>query len=462
MNGVVDIALFGWIPVVLLIFSLLPPTRAVIVSFLAAWMFLPMSGFSIPGLPDYTKTSAATYAVLLGMFIFDAPRVAKFRPSLLDLPMAVWVGVSYFSSISAGYGSYDGVASVLNKLIVWGVPYFIGRIYLSDLRSMRELALGLFIGGLVYVPLCIFEMRFSPQLHAMVYGFHQHDFAQTRRGGGYRPTVFMQHGLAVGTFMCTAALVGLWLWRSKAVRMLWGLPMGWLVFGVTATAVMCRSTGSTALLLLGIAVLMFTQLFRTSLAVVALIAAPVIYLLARTVGGWTGHELVELASMISEDRAGSISTRLASETALWHRVQPQLLLGAARFTFMGMDLEEGETAIIPDGMWLIALGVNGLIGLASFVALLLLPPLAFLRKAPGRVWAHPVVAPGAVVAIAVTLYMCDSLFNAMLNPLFVVAAGGLTSIVISSRRAARVTPVRRPAAAGRQGVSGRTEPGALA
>jgi O-antigen ligase len=113
-------------------------------------------------------------------------------------------------------------------------------------------------------------------------------------------------------------------------------------------------------------------------------------------------------------------------------------------------------------MWLIALGVNGLLGLASFVALLLLPPLAFLRRAPGRVWAHPAVAPAAVVAIAVTLYMCDSLFNAMLNPLFVVAAGGLTSIVISSRRAARAGPAQRPAAAGRQGIAGRTEPGALA
>ena len=57
------------------------------------------------------------------------------------------------------------------------------------------------LGGLIYVPLCLFEVRMSPQLHNMVYGFAQHSFGQTVRGGGWRPMVFMQHGLAVGLFM---------------------------------------------------------------------------------------------------------------------------------------------------------------------------------------------------------------------------------------------------------------------
>src|SRR5947209_3728901 len=106
----VHIALIGWIPVVLLIFSIMPATRAVIVSFLAAWMFLPMYGYDLPGIPDYTKTSATTYAVLLAMVLFDSRRLSAFRPRLLDLPMVVWCTVPLLSSMTAGYGIYDGLS----------------------------------------------------------------------------------------------------------------------------------------------------------------------------------------------------------------------------------------------------------------------------------------------------------------------------------------------------------------
>ena len=67
----------------------------------------------------------------------------------------------------------------------------------NDPASQRTLLISIFIGGLLYVPLCLFEIRMSPQLHKLVYGFHQHIFAQTFRFEGWRPTVFLQHGLAV-------------------------------------------------------------------------------------------------------------------------------------------------------------------------------------------------------------------------------------------------------------------------
>jgi hypothetical protein len=335
---------------------------------------------------------------------------------------------------------------MLHKWIEWGIPYFIGRVYITDLRAMKELALGLFIGGLVYVPLCLFEARMSPQLHAMVYGFHQHDFGQTMRGGGYRPTVFMQHGLAVGMFMCTAALCGFWLWRTRAVRVIWGMPVGALVLVVLGTAVLCRSTGAIALMLLGMGILTATKMLRTSLFVRVLLVLPVMYIVARTVGGWSGNELVELAENISVDRSGSLRVRLASETGLWRAIQPNLMFGAARFIFMSQEVEEGGTRIIPDGMWLLALGSHGLVGLAAFVASLLGPVWAFVRKAPARVWGHAEAASAAVLAMVVLLYMCDSLFNAMPNPLFLVAAGGLTTLA-TTRQRARVAPSAPPVAA---------------
>ena len=51
------------------------------------------------------------------------------------------------------------------------------------------IAVGIFIGGLVYAPLCLIEMRLSPQLHRWIYGYMANAFAHSVRGEGYKPTV---------------------------------------------------------------------------------------------------------------------------------------------------------------------------------------------------------------------------------------------------------------------------------
>lgn len=457
MNFMVPLALIGWIPAVLLLFMLLTPVRAVIAAFLAAWLFLPMAGYALPGLPDYTKTSATCFGVLLATLLFDSGRLMQFRPSWADLPMLVWCLVPLPSALTAGYDLYEGATGVVAYVIMWGVPYVIGRVYFTSLATLREFAIGFFIGGLIYTPLCLFEIRMSPQLHNWVYGYHQHDWLQVFRGGGFRPTVFMQHGLAVGTFMCTAALIGFWLWRSRSPRAMLGVPMGALVAAVGGTAVLCKSTGATLLLLMGAGVLVASRWFKTRLLLLSLIAGPVIYIVLRTVGGWSGQELIDLAAMISEDRAGSVATRLTSETGTWDKVQPYLWFGTKRFTFVSSGLEEGELRVIPDGMWIIALGCNGIVGLAAFLGAILVPPALFTLRVRPTLWLHPLAAPAAALAVVLALYMVDFLFNAMVNPLFLLAAGGLVStcaaaVVATGQRPEVATPAR-PALGTTTGVS---------
>ncbi len=89
---------------VLVLFAVMPPRRAVIASFVGAWLFLPLVGYALPGLPDYTKMSATCYGVLLGMLLFDGARLFQFRPSWIDLPIVVWCLVPLASSISNGLG----------------------------------------------------------------------------------------------------------------------------------------------------------------------------------------------------------------------------------------------------------------------------------------------------------------------------------------------------------------------
>src|SRR6266852_5722190 len=59
---------------------------------------------------------------------------------------------------------------------------------------------------------------------------------------------------------------------------------------------------------------------------------------------------------------------------------------------------------------------------------LLLPILLLLRRYPVSMWGHPLVAPVGGIAILLALFMIDSLFNSMINPVFVLGAGGLAGL----------------------------------
>src|SRR5205807_761023 len=115
-----------------------------------------------------------------------------------------------------------------------------------------------------YAPGCLFEIIFSPSLHERLYGIPAFpDFLQSVRLGGYRPVMFMQHGLMVGTFTCTATIMGLWLWLNGALKPIAKLPH-WAVVGFMALiAIGCKSAGALLLMALALAVLFLTRAMRT-------------------------------------------------------------------------------------------------------------------------------------------------------------------------------------------------------
>jgi hypothetical protein len=453
MNLVALIALLGWAPLAWLMFMIMPARRAVALTYVAGWLFLPMASFDIPNVHIYTKMSAVGIGALVGVVVFDMPRLMAVRPSLADLPMVLWCIIPALSSISVGEGL--GVVTTVNQVIVWGVPYLIGRAYFSHLEGLKEWAVWLVIGGLAYVPLVLFEARMSPQLHNWIYGFHAHDFGQTKRAGGWRPTVFMQHGLAVGLFMSSVALVTFWLWWTGAVRTIAGIRTSWLVLVTLGTAVLCRSTGATLLLLLGVVALLATAKMRTSLVVLGMLLFPAAYIGARVVLHWNGEELIDLAGMISPDRAASLRTRLNSEAWIVQNAREHWWLGNASFIWSGTALGEGAGQVISDSLWILILGRNGALGLAALEASMLLPVWRFLRHWPGRTWSDAKVAGGAALAVVVMVFMCDTLLNAMLNPLFAIAMGGLMSATLVRTESVRRSPA---IGAGRRMIPS-TEPG---
>jgi hypothetical protein len=458
MSFTVPLALFGWIPAVFFLFTVLPPRRAVIAAFLLAWLFLPNHGYEIAGLPNYTKMSATCAGVLLATVLYDPDRYFAFRPHWGDLPMLAWCLVPFASSVTNGLGAYDGVSASVNQFVIWGIPYYIGRLYFHDWESLRELGIGVMLGGLIYVPLCLYELRMSPQLHNIVYGYGT-AWHNVRRGDAWRPMVFLRDGLALGLWMCMAAMVATWLWRSGTIRKVWGLPAGWIALTLVVTAVLCRSAGATILLLLGLGVLLVAQRWRLKLVVVAVTLLPVAYMYARSVGGWDGQLLLDGAALLSEERQGSLKTRLDNEDILVAHALRQPVFGWGGWGRNRPALEEtGDKKTITDGLWVIAIGVNGLVGLGAITAVQLLPLLLFMRRCPPAMWRRPAAAAPAALGMVLVMYCIDNLFNAMPNPMFMLLAGAVMGLAVSLP--SRATVAARPAHAGRLAAVG-LRPGAL-
>lgn len=444
MTVMVPIAMFGWIPVVMLLFVLLPPRRAVIAAFIGGWLFLPWKGYPIEGFIDYTKMTVVCLSALLGVAAFDTTRLVSFRPRWFDLPMVAWCLCPAASAIANGFGPYGALNQSLYQTITWGIPYLLGRVYFSDSEGLRELSIGIFIGGLIYVPLCLYEIRMSPQLNRMVYGYHHRGWGG-RRLAGFRPEVFMNTGLELGLWMTAATLAGLWLWVTGALKQLWGIPVAWLVLAVMVTTLLCHSAGALALLALGGGALFVTKWTSRRYPLVLLIALVPTYMVLRGTGSWSGQTLVQVAERVfSERAAGSLNTRFSSENALIGKAIKRPVFGWSGWGRNRVLDEGGRRMVAMDGHWVITIGKTGLVGLASWAISALLPSVLFIWRFPKGAMLSPVLGPGMALAAVTVIFALDCLVNSMINPIYILAAGGLVALTPSTTRRSRVVRAQQP------------------
>lgn len=445
-NIIAALVMLGWIPFVIWLFQRFPARWAIVISFVGAWLFLPVVILIMPGIPNYSKASAVSYGILISTCIFDVGRFQRFKFGWLDIPMAVWCICPLFSSLSNSLGLYDGVSAVLNQTMIWGIPYFLGRIYLDDLLGLRQLAMGMFAGGLIYIPLCLFEVRMSPQLHNMLYGGHPHsDFAQSIRFDGFRPTVFMQHGLAVGAWMMAALLVGIWLWRTNAVGRIFNLSLGLTIPALLITFLLLRSTGAYGLFALGLILLYTGVVLRTAIPVYLIISGVFIYLYLNifTESYMTDQVIDYLSGFLPPDRVASLEFRFNNEELLVDRAREQFLLGWGGWGRALIYDDQGNQTTVQDSLWIIAFGHHGILGLTSLYTSLLLPVVSvFTTKCPPRLWDKKEYAAVAVLAITLLIYAIDCLLNAMINPIYILICGGLTGYVLSPSKVNRTSFTR--------------------
>ncbi len=427
----VPLALLGSIPLILMAFWFLSPARAATMAFAFGTCFLPNAEFPVIGMPDFSKSMMLSLSSILGILAFHPRLLSLFQPSMVDVAALCFCISPFASSLSNGFGIYDAVSSTLNSTITWGIPYGVGRLILTSAADVEQVTEAILACGLVYAPLCLWESVQGPHLHRLLYGFHSQDMDQAIRLGGWRPVVFMRHGLQASLWMCCCTIIGfscLWLGRIK------GMTLALYLFAVVLIAaafLWMRSMGAYILASVGCAAVLSSQRLGVVLPQVALMAAIAMFLPLRISGIFSGSGAVDwLRTNVSAERAQSLEFRLDNEDMLIEKAMQRPVLGWSGWGRNRVYNSQGEDISVTDGLWIIELGTHGLVGLITLFTLLLSGSIAFVC-ASSRLTANlsKVQFAGATGwSIAAILCAIDAIPNAMFVPVITLTTGALVTL----------------------------------
>lgn len=459
-SPVAYLALLLLVPLTIVAFAMLRPTLACCAVYLGSLLFLPERvAFDAPLIPPLGKESLAVLCIGCAL-VFTArdklasARIGRGSDVLLWLMLAGVVGTVVTNRDSLHYGplvlpgltNHDLASAQIE--ILFGVigPYLIGRALFRNEADARDLLTALVCAGVIYVPFVLFELRMSPQLHRMVYGFHQHSFIQTIRGGGWRPMVFMGHGLALAMMMLQALMAAWILMRSRCALL--GFPAGLVAGGLTLLFPFIKSTGAIVYSVVTIPlVLLASARMQMRVAVVAALLV-VSYPILRLNDMFPVQDLVDVAAQMSQDRAQSLSFRLENEQMFMNKALTRSLFGWGGYNRGNVFSDLGEELGIWDGAWIIVFSAWGIVGLISRFSLLLLPIFMARRRLRRLAKPQQVQLAGLSLVLGITAIdlLPNGFFSAM--PLFLAGcvaglAQGLPSRHEAARRVGRPQPQRR-------------------
>ena len=435
-NSLAYLALVLWPVVVVILFRRLPLERALIWSILGGYLVLPpVTAIDLPAVPSLDKMSIpalSAYAVVRLMLRIPVPLIPRnwMARLLLGLFVLTRFGtiltnpepVFLVNSVLPGLRLYDALSIIAFQAFVI-LTFALARSLLATPAALREILIALVVGGLAYSVPMLVEIRLSPQMNVWIYGFFQHSFEQMMRQGGFRPIVFLEHGLWVAFFAMTALLAAVALLRDAppAEKSRRAMVAAYLF----VVLVLCKSVGS---LIYGVAlaplVLVMGQrwLLRLGVAMAVLALA---YPVLRSAGYIPAEDMVRLAASYSADRAQSLNYRFTNEALLLEHAFDKPWFGWGGYDRNQIhDPFTGRVVTVTDGRWVIVLGVFGWAGYVGEFGLLALPLFLLWRKA-GDVAAGALAAPVGALAVIHGVNMVDMLPNATLTPLTWLISGAL-------------------------------------
>jgi len=439
------LVLMAWPLVCLGLFRALLPQRAVIWSILGGYLVLPpLVEFDLPLVPDMDKFAIASLTafalavfylkervplwprywparlLMLGFVLGAIPTVLTNSDPLIFQVLTGSEPIIFEIDRLPGLRWID-IASVLSNQLIVLVPFLLGRVYLSSETGLREMLLALMIAGLIYSLPALFEVRFSPQLNIWIYGFFQHSFEQMIRDGGFRPIVFLPHGLWAALFFLSTLVATAALTRHSPAgqRQKLLLVTGYLFI----VLLLCKSLASMMYALVLVPVVFLASTRQQMMLAVSFALLAVTYPMLRQWGLIPLDAILAQAEAINPDRAQSLGYRFGNEEQLLERAKEKWAFGWGGWgRNLVREIETGQILTIPDGRWILTFGAFGWLGYLSEMGLLALPLFMLFRYSRRRAGAEFSPYAGALALILATT-MVDMLLNDTLVPFVWLIAG---------------------------------------
>lgn len=450
-NAIAALALLAWPAVSLMLFRYLPIGRALVGSIILAYLFLPPgpAGFDFPVLPPLTKDTIPNIVIVIGALIFARKSIQWLPQNPIAAGLLVIFVMSpiitiltngepiFFGQVGLPGLRFREAIALCMQQFLFVAPMLLARHFLANEEGQKTIMYGLVIGSLVYSLPTLMEVRLSPQLNLWVYGFFQHNFDQAVRFGGWRPLVFLYHGIWLAFFGMTAVVCAFALMRAEfGTKKL--LLLG-AAFYLAAVLVLCKSAGAIVWAMALVPLVLFTSK-RIMLTVAAVVASIVlIYPVLKQLGVLPIEELLAWIEGMSLERANSLRFRFTNEDILLERAYQKPWFGWGSWGRNHiLDPVSGNFLTVTDGRWIIVIGVYGWLGFLAEFGLLSFPIFLMWWKGTKGDPSHLSPYIGAM-ALLLAINVADLIPNATITPITWLFAGAILGY------AERHVPVAYPA-----------------
>lgn len=433
-NFIALLAVVGWPLIAIWLYRVKSVQMATVWTILGGFMFLPVrTEIDFPLIPPLGKNTIPVVSSLIGIWLVAGKKISfKNNYRWVKILLFVFVMSPVITTFLNGQPvniagrllprltNHDAISLVVNQFLII-MPLVIGRQFFRTYESQLAMFKTLVVAGIFYSLLMLYEIRMSPQLHSSLYGYFPHSFAQQKRDGGFRPVVFMGHGLWVAFFAVVISLSAVTLWKNgDKLRKLSLASISYYLFIVL---VLCKSMASLLYGAYAFFLIRFTNTkFQLRIAVL-LVIVTLLYPTMSILKIVPYQQIVNFASSIDESRAESLEFRFDNEAILVEH-------GAEKFFFgwggwgrnRVYDTETGSNISVTDGRWIITFGQFGWLGFIAEFGLLAVTVLR-AYKASKLTSNKKELNLLAAHAILVSLIMLDQIPNATLEPWLWLLAG---------------------------------------
>ena len=432
-NAFAYLVFFSWPIVVLWLLIRYPTKKAIFISIVLTTLLLP-SAFSadVPLLPPLDKDNITGLSLILFLFLMRK-KFRIFQPGLSTIlfigyfiVIAITVELNAIPIIIIGSKylpglTYHDIFSTIIRLIIYTMPFFLGRYFSTSLKDTEIFFKIMVVMALIYTLPMLFELKMSPQLHNIFYGYQPSQFVQEIREDGYRPMVFVGHGLGLAFWMSTCILAAVALLKNK-IRSTILSPVV-VVCYLFVVLMFCKTWSAAAYAVLG---MFFILKLRPSTQVkwsFIIAAIVILYPIAKVNEVIPEKEIISTISQYNPARAQSLEFRFQNEN--------EMLAHALEKPFFGWggwgrnriySKWDGRDLSVTDGRWIAELGTNGWIGFLFYYAILLTPlyyalkTFKYIKEPKDQVYF-------AALSIILAICIIDSIPNTGMGPMHLFLAG---------------------------------------